>query len=601
MLQKLKVAWQCSACIGILCVILLSGGVIGKLEAQEVVQTAHSGTYLSPGRDGEGWLVEVLNDTTALIIWFTFTPDGSDTGIQAWFGGIGSIDGNRIIVNSANITSGAMFGPEFDPDDVVRTPWGSIEFAFDDPNSGTMMFAGLPEYGAGTRPFVRLSGIVGLPFGVAPGELPQPGPGRPGVSGTWVDFSHDGEGWFLQEVAPGILVMAWFTFNDVGQQVWVIGTGVLEDGVALFESVRIADGTSFGDGFDQDQVNRMRWGDIRIVFVDCDTAILTYQSDFESFGGGQLEPVRLTSLQNLNCAFPPMADVAGASWRTTSNSGPTLSELPSARIDDAIYVAGGFRNGFFSLNELWRYQPASNTWSQLQGMPGIRDHAMMVAFKGHLYFFGGFISGGGIGPAQSNTWRYDPDLNQWTVLTPMPMARAAGGAVVIGEHIYVAGGDMNGFISRYSPAEDSWEVFAVTDPFGRDHSAVVAFQGELWIMGGRNGLSAHTGVYIFDPITQAGRIGPEMNIARSGNAADVVGGRIVVAGGENFLPPLLLGFVEAYDFETDSWQMITGLPISVHGTSGVAFDGDLYVLLGSTLIGGVQNIGRVQILDIPEP
>jgi len=217
------------------------------MPAQTVVEAAHSGTYLTPGRDGEGWLIEVLNDSTALIIWFTFTPEDSGTGVQAWFGGIGRIEDNRIVVDTANITSGAVFGEAFDPADVVRTPWGGFEFSFDNQNSGMMSFSGLPEYGAGTRPFQRLSGIAGLPFGMPADQLPEPNPGQPGISGTWVDFSHDGEGWFLQEVAPGIVVMAWFTFNDVGQQVWIIGTGQIEDNVVLFEDVRIADGTDFGE------------------------------------------------------------------------------------------------------------------------------------------------------------------------------------------------------------------------------------------------------------------------------------------------------------------------------------------------------------------
>lgn len=584
-------------------VVLFCTGLIGNAQAQQTVEAAHSGTYLTPGRDGEGWLVEVLNDTTALIIWFTFTPADSDTGIQAWFGGVGSIDGNRIIVNSANITSGAIFGDAFDPADVVRTPWGSIEFAFDDQSSGTMTFAGLPVYGSGTRAFVRLSGIVGLPLGVAAADLPDPGPGQPGISGTWVDFSHDGEGWFLQEVAPGIVVMAWFTFNDVGQQVWVIGTGVVQDNVVMFDSVRIADGTDFGDAFDQTQVNRMRWGDIRIVFTDCNTAILTYQSDFPEFGAGQLEPVRLTSLQNLNCAFPPLANTAAATWRTTSNTGPTLSSIAAAQLDDAIYVAGGFNAGFFSVNELWRYQPASNSWTQMRDMPDVRDLAAMAAFDGKLYVFGGFITNLFDGAPTDTTWQYDPETNDWTVLTPMPFGRAAGGAAVIGDAIYVAGGTSQTSVSRYSPAEDSWEVISVSDDFERNSCAVVAFQGELWIMGGGGrelgGQPINGTVSIFDPITGTARPGPLMNTRRSSFAAATVGGRVVVSGGQTFLPPSILGSAEAYDRETGAWQNIATMPIPIQAGAGAAFEGDFYSMLGSILMDGVDNIGQAQVLEIP--
>ncbi len=586
-------------------VLLVANGLTSNAQAQQPVEAAHSGTYLTPGRDGEGWLVEVLNDTTALIIWFTFTPAESDTGIQAWFGGVGRIEGNRIIVDSANITSGAIFGDAFDPADVVRTPWGSIEFAFDDQSSGTMSFAGLPAYGSGSRPFVRLSGIVGLPFGVAAADLPPPVPGQAGISGTWVDFSHDGEGWFLQEVAPGVVVIAWFTFNDVGQQVWVIGTGVVQDNVVMFDSVRIADGTDFGDAFDETQVNRMRWGDIRIVFTDCNTAILTYQSDLAEFGGGQLEPVRLTSLQNLNCAFPPLANTDAATWRTTSNTGPTLSSIAAAQLDDAIYVAGGFGAGFFSVNELWRYQPANNTWTRLRDMPDIRDVAAMAAFDGKIYVFGGLITNLLDGAPEDNNWRYDPETNEWTVLTPMPVGRAAGGAAVIGDYIYVAGGTSQRSISRYSPAEDNWELISVADAFERNSCAVVAFQGELWIMGGGGrelgGQPINRTVSIFDPVTGISRPGPSMNFQRSGFAAATVGGRVVVNGGQNFLPPIVENRAEAYNPETGLWEDIATAPIAVHGNAGAALDGDFYSMLGTMLFNGLDNIGQAQVLEIPTP
>lgn len=567
------------------------------------VQAAHSGTYLTPGRDGEGWLVEVLNDTTALIIWFTFTPVDSDTGVQAWFGGVGNIDGNRIVVDSANITNGGIFGSQFDPAEVVRNPWGSITFEFDGPNSGNMNFSGLPEYGADMRAFVRLSGIAGLPFGVPTAELPPPNSGQPGVSGNWVDPTHDGEGWFLQEVAPGILLMAWFTYNDVGQQVWVIGTGEFQNGVAVFDNIQTADGTDFGTAFNQDQVNRTPWGSMRIVFTDCNNATLTYQSDFPEFGQGQLQPRRLTSLQNLNCAFPAEPNITNASWRVTSNTGPALSSISAARLDDAIYVAGGFSTGFFSQDQLWRYQPSTNVWTRLQDMPDVRDLSSMVAFDGSLYLLGGFVTNLFDGAPMDNNWRYDPDTDQWTVLTPMPTGHAAGGAVVIGDFIYVAGGTSNTTINRYSPEQGQWEVLAVDDDFERNSCAVVAFQGEIWIMGGggreRDSQPINNQVAIFDPITGNTRPGPIMTSPRSSFSAAVVGGQIVANGGQVFLPPILITSTEAYNPETDNWQTIASSPINVQAASGVEFGGDFYSMLGSTEMDAIANIGQAQVLELP--
>ncbi len=574
-------------------------------QAQQSVQAAHSGTYLTPGRDGEGWLVEVLNDTTALIIWFTFTPQDSDTGIQAWFGGIGRIEDDRIIVDNANITSGARFGDMFNPDDVVRTPWGSFEFAFEDQNGGTMMFAGLPAYGDGVRPFRRVSGIVGLPFGVPANQLPQPMPGQPGVSGTWVDFSHDGEGWFLQEVAPGVLVMAWFTFNDVGQQVWLIATGNLNGNVALFDNVRIADGTDFGSAFDQDTVNRRDWGEIRIVFTDCNNAVLTYQSSLTEFGSGQLRPVRLSSLQNLNCEFAPLGDLNQlTSSRVNNDNGPALTESAIARLGDAFYVAGGFRQFFPDVNEFWRYQPLTNTWTQLADLPDPRDNGIAVGFDGKFYHFGGMATSTISAFRRDDTWEYDPVTNQWRVLTPMPGERSDGGAIVIGEHIYVAGGNISNTIFQYSPAEDQWEVIPIVDGFVREDAAVVAYQGEIWIIGG--GIFSQTNtVTIFDPVTRTTRPGPSTNLERAKGVSAVIGGQLILAvGADTVFPETILNFTEVYDPETDSWQLITApLVQGVANAGGLVFEDRLFVLLGnaSGQLGRANILNTVQVLEFSQP
>lgn len=90
------------------------------------IQPGHSGTYDAPDREGEGLIVEVLDSERAVVLWFTYPPTGSDDGLQAWLGGVGQIEGNRIIVENARIASGAIFGDAFDPADVQRMLWGRL-------------------------------------------------------------------------------------------------------------------------------------------------------------------------------------------------------------------------------------------------------------------------------------------------------------------------------------------------------------------------------------------------------------------------------------------------------------------------------------------
>jgi hypothetical protein len=86
-----------------------------------------SGSWFGQERDGVGFLfdVAVLNGVPTLVLYY-FTYENNDSGRQAWLVGSAPIVGNSSDV-PVIITSGAQFGDAFDPDDVVRTPWGNIK------------------------------------------------------------------------------------------------------------------------------------------------------------------------------------------------------------------------------------------------------------------------------------------------------------------------------------------------------------------------------------------------------------------------------------------------------------------------------------------
>ena len=558
-------------------------GWMAIASASAAVGPEHSANWFDPARDGEGWSLEILSSETALGYFFTY----DETGQPRWLIGIGNIDGDRIVFPELQVTSGGRFGPDFDPATVVRTTAGSATFTFTDCNTGAYEFDGFGQQFS--VPLTRLTSTLGLDCD-GNGAIAD---GRAQQSGSWFDPTHDGEGYSLQWMSNGTAVITWYTYDPQGRQFWMIGVGEKIGDELIFKQLAASSGARFGADFRKEDVVRFDWGALRIG-LGCEQGWARYSSLLPEFGSGHFDLRRLTQLAGLNC--PPDPDYRLASWSLQSNVGPRLSELPVVALGEFLYVAGGLSSISVNSDQFWRYQPETGAWAELANLPARRDHGMMAALDGRVYFFGGNTLP--LREPAVTAWRYDPATNVWTAIADLPRARATGGAAVLAGRIYLAAGTASG-IDRYDPATDTWESLPLSDPNSRDHAQVVAHRGELWILGGRDpDLSINTAlVTIFDPERMASRPGPAMRVARSGFAAVSVGHDLVVAGGE-------LGRVNTISVvehlsQSGSWETIAPLPVAVHGAGMAEMDGRLYLMLGSVAAGGISNPGHVQVLEFP--
>lgn len=588
---------------------LLLAGLAGLSRAGIPIEPGLSGGWYDPARSGEGWQLEVLSDGVAVALWYTYPAlDQDGAGEQLWVGGPGRIEGDRIIIDPALHFSGEGFGPDFDPTNVEQRVWGSMQFEFTGCDAGTVTWSGPHNYGSGVTPLQRLSGNPRMPCGLPPPDMPlepdaddprfpPPNAATPGLSGTWFDPSHSGEGWFLQEVAPGVVVIMWFTFDAEGNPNFLLGLSQLQGRSLVAPGVLRPVGSYFGPAFDPDDILRENWGDLHLVLDGCGSGSLSYRSPLPGFGAGLLHPQRLTQSQSLECGFPALQDLAAGSW-TQSAGAPPLSEMPAAVLGGQIYVAGGFGPGG---RQLWRFDPVLQTWAQRADLPQTRHHGQMAAFGDALYFFGGYISQMGLGfVVQSDAWRFDPAANTWTPIASLPIAKAAGSAVTLGDAIYLVGGEPHSAL-RYEPSEDRWTLLQIQDPWPRDHSTAVRYEDEIWILGGRSHDGpVHNNVVIYNPLTGVSRPGPAMRQGRSGFAATVLDGQIFAAGGEDLSGPVNLSGAEYYSPEHRAWRDAPSLPTAVHGVAAATANQHAWFLLGSVSPGGISNPGIVQAFRPPE-
>ena len=158
-----------------------------------------------------------------------------------------------------------------------------------------------------------------------------------------------------------------------------------------------------------------------------------------------------------------------------------------------------------SVGTVEEYDPVANTWRERSPMLTPRNHAAIGVVNGKIYVIGGRVGAAFIGLASdiSVVEEYDPATDQWGApRARMPTARSALGAGVYGGRIYVAGGEyqdphmMATFraVEAYDPASNTWTVMPPM-PVSRHGLAVGVIGNRLYVVGG-DVQSAGTGVEV---------------------------------------------------------------------------------------------------------
>jgi hypothetical protein len=112
-----------------------------------------SGSWYDPSHDGEGFVVEQLSATEALVFWFTY--DGS--GQQSWLFSSGSIKDGQIEFPQMLQPRGAQFGRSYDPAQVSHHEWGSLTLELDCEGGKASYSSAVSGYSNGSQNLVPLT------------------------------------------------------------------------------------------------------------------------------------------------------------------------------------------------------------------------------------------------------------------------------------------------------------------------------------------------------------------------------------------------------------------------------------------------------------
>lgn len=168
----------------------------------------------------------------------------------------------------------------------------------------------------------RDAGFSSYPFATWSSDAPRAMP--PNASGMWYDPARSGEGWFLERLGGGRVLMLWYTYPVAGSgdaQSWILATGTETGNVIVFDDALTSSGPRFGAAFDTNEVAHRTFGEIRMAVEDCGNAYISYA---QRNGETALRRVtKLASLAAVNCDGAPVAgvgDLDGA-WFDPARSG----------------------------------------------------------------------------------------------------------------------------------------------------------------------------------------------------------------------------------------------------------------------------------------
>lgn len=155
-------------------------------------------------------------------------------------------------------------------------------------------------------------------------------------------------------------------------------------------------------------------------------------------------------------------------------------------------------------NEFYRYDPAQDTWSQLDDFPGTpRGFAIGDKANGKVYFGFGYDGDGYL----RDLWEFDPAASGWTELAECPCSKRIHPAFVhLNGKIYMGMGedennnDLNDWW-EYDISSDSWAQKATLPASVRHHPYQFAIGDYVYVGMGHAGMSIFNDLYRYDPAT----------------------------------------------------------------------------------------------------
>lgn len=235
--------------------------------------------------------------------------------------------------------------------------------------------------------------------------------------------------------------------------------------------------------------------------------------------------------------------------------GEAVRQFATSEMGDKLYVAGGQTDDGKKTHEFYCYDLNEDRWEKKADLAHPTSHMALCCWKGKVFAMGGMQTRF-FGLLQHHPSRklacYDPQLNSWEPLAPMPDDRYSGGAVAVNGLLHYLGGsdrELSGIWSEsfcnshyvYHPKDDRWHQ-ALPIPLARSRFGILSLNDKIYCLGGRTGSGYTANVQVYNPETDYWEAEASLNVPRSHVAPVLLNEVIYALGGkrdENYI-----GFIE---------------------------------------------------------
>ncbi|XP_006875483.1 PREDICTED: kelch-like protein 35 [Chrysochloris asiatica] len=236
-----------------------------------------------------------------------------------------------------------------------------------------------------------------------------------------------------------------------------------------------------------------------------------------------------------------------------------------------VIIGGCDRKGLLKLPFADAYHPESRRWTPLPSLPGYtRSEFAACTLRNDVYVSGGHIN-------SRDVWVFSSPLHTWIKVASLHKGRWRHKMVVIQGQLFVVGG-FDGLrrlrsVERYDPFSNTWTAAAPL-PEAVSSAAVASCAGQLYVIGGARQDGVNTNkVQCFDPKEDRWSLRSPAPFSQRCLEAVSLEDTIYVVGG-------LMSKIFTYNPGTDVWDEAAALPNPVESCGVTVCDGKLHILGG---------------------